>query len=278
MNRHDPGQLDLDETVRRALGGEPSQDTEERLRASLRPAWRRLPADTRPGAVWCRLLPATWPLPLPRAALAVLSACMILAGAGWNLAHPPQAAASALSSTLLARQVAQAAAAASAMRCSVDTRGDDGRLTTALIEWRAGRGSEVRVGTAPAVTLAETDLTRSETVLSTLGPTGHASRTPRDLECFLSPGNLAARLDGTWELVSPASETTGATYRIERSAGHSATVTLDRESGLPRYVAAPPDISARCTWTAAPPTGLLLGGAARSASTPSNMEDPGHDH
>lgn len=279
MSRTGPELPDLDTALRQALSGDPPRPVEQRLRASLRPAWRRAQEEppSRLERPW-RLL-AAWSLPAPRAALATLAVSMVLGGAGWNLAHAPQAAASSLSTVMAARSVARAAATVSAMTCSIDLRGADGQTTTALVEWQVDAGTVIRIGDAPPVVVPPAGGDEPETVLARIG-TKTPERLPAadlpvpTLRDYLSPGLVAAALDGAWAPVDSPAGASGWTYRVERSPGIPISVTLDPESGLPRLITTP-DVVARCDWAQAPPRTVLVSQPGQSA--PATMEDTRHD-
>ena len=277
MNTAGPDRPDPDTIVRSTLGGEPPPALERRLRASLRPAWRRAQAleAAAPSSRWLRVSCPAWSYPARRAALATLSVAMVVIGAGWNLAHTPDAAASSLALAMDPRLVARAIAGASAMTCTVETRDEGGQRIAALTEWRAGLGSVVRIGAAPPITIQLADLGGPETVFSHArggqrrGAPGSSARPDlRWVDDFLSPGSLARALEGTWTPVDTTGDPAGDTYSIERPDGRRILATIGRPSGLPFRLTAPPDVAAFCEWATAVPTGLLVGRPARTEITP----------
>lgn len=262
MSRAGPDKPDLDALLRAALGGDPPQPVEQRLRASLRPAWRRVQAGHPSRLPWSWRPGPFWPLPAPRAALATLAVSMILGGAGWNLARAPQAAASSLSTVMAARAFMKAAASAVIMTCSVEVRDATGRSTTALVEWQADRGTVIRVGDGPPVTIQPPSERRPPTVLSDMGGTPRGQPSPLDLPVaalgdFLSPARVAAALEGTWESTATQADAGSETYRVARVDGPPVTLTLDSGSGLPCLITTP-DVVARCVWAPAPPRAILV--------------------
>lgn len=277
MNTAGPDRPDLDAIVRSTLGGEPPPALEQRLRASLRPAWRRAQAieSAAPISGWLRVLCPAWSYPVLRAALATLSVAMVVIGAGWNLAHTPDAAASSLALAMDPRLVARAIAGASAMTCTVETRDEGGQRIVALTEWRAGRGSVVRIGAAPPIAIQAGDLGEPETVLSHARGGQHrgaavslARPDLRWVDDFLSPASLARALEGTWTPVHTSGDPAGDTYSIVRPDGRRIHATICRPSGLPCRLTAPPDVAAVCEWATALPTGLIVGRPTRTEDTP----------
>ncbi|MGV8038586.1 MAG: hypothetical protein AB2L07_00380 [Thermoanaerobaculaceae bacterium] len=262
MSRTGPDKPDLDALLRAALGGDPTQPVEQRLRASLRPGWHRAQAETPARLQWAWLRLPSWPLPARRAALAALAAAMILGGAGWNLAHVPQAAASSLSAVMAARAVARAASSVSAMTCTVELRGAEGPSTTAVVEWRATTGTVIRVADGPPRVIPAAGGNGPETVLSQLGGTAREQAPAHELPVpalgdFLSPARVAATLDGTWSAVAAQPGASGGDYRVERSRGLPIAVSLDPASGLPRLLRTP-EVAAKCDWTPGPPEATLV--------------------
>jgi hypothetical protein len=277
MNTAGPDRPDLDTIVRSTLGGEPPPALERRLRASLRPAWRRAQAieAAAPVSGWLRVLRPVWSYPVRRTALATLSVAMVVVGAGWNLAHTPDAAASSLALAMDPRLVARAIAGASAMTCTVETRDEDGQRIVALTEWRAGRGSVVRVGAAPPIAIQAGDPAEPETVLSHARGGQHrgaavSSARPdlRWVDDFLSPARLGRALEGTWTPVDTTGDQAGETYSIARPDGRLVQANICRSSGLPCRLTALPDVAAVCEWATAQPTGLIVGRPASTEDTP----------